>query len=75
MTTKERIHAEIDTLSGEYLDELYAVVQKFVQSKQHPQKQSFMAKLKRIQIDAPQDFAANLDLYVSGEKCAESDFC
>ena len=32
-----------------------------------------MATLRGIQIDAPPDFAANLDLYVSGEKRAEPD--
>jgi hypothetical protein len=32
-----------------------------------------MATLRAIQIDAPPDFAANLDLYVSGEKHVEPD--
>ena len=27
-----------------------------------------MSNLKSIKIDAPEDFAANLDLYLSGEK-------
>ena len=27
-----------------------------------------MSKLKQIKIDAPEDFAVNIDLYVSGEK-------
>ena len=62
MTTKELIHAEIDNLSDEYLDELYRLIKHFAQSKQQAQKPSFMAKLKNIQIDAPEDFAANLDL-------------
>ena len=31
-------------------------------------KPTLMSKLKRIKIDAPEDFAANLDLYLSGEK-------
>ncbi|MEE8302360.1 MAG: hypothetical protein V3S24_07980 [Candidatus Tectomicrobia bacterium] len=73
MTTKELIQAEIETLSEEELDELYAVIKHFAQSKRDAQQQSFMAKLKRIQIDAPEDFAANLDLYVSGEKRVEPD--
>ncbi len=45
----------------------------FLQPKQHGKKQSLMAKLKSIRIDAPEDFATNLELYVSGEKRAESD--
>jgi hypothetical protein len=32
-----------------------------------------MATLRDIKIDAPPDFAANLDQYVSGEKRAEPD--
>jgi hypothetical protein len=32
-----------------------------------------MAALRDIHIDAPPDFAANLDLYVSGEKRVEPD--
>ena len=75
MTTKELIQAEIDTLSDEHLDELYALIKNFVYARRHAKKQSFMAKLKSINIDAPQDFAANLDLYVSGEKRVEADFC
>ena len=74
MTTKELIQAEIATLSDEHLDELYALIKHFVDARRHAQKQSLMAKLKNITIDAPQDFAANLDLYVSGEKRAEADF-
>ena len=74
MTTKELIQTEIETLSDEELDELYTVIKQFTQSKRHAKPQSFMAKLKRIQIEAPEDFAANLDLYVSGERRVEPDF-
>jgi hypothetical protein len=39
----------------------------FLQEK--PAKNSgFLATLSQIQIDGPEDFAANLDLYLSGEK-------
>jgi hypothetical protein len=30
-----------------------------------------MSKLKQIKIDAPEDFAVNIDLYVSGKKGVE----
>lgn len=73
MTKKEQIHAEIDNLSEEYLDELYLLIKKFSQSKQDPKKPSLMSKLKSIKIDAPEDFAANVDLYVSGEQRVEPD--
>lgn len=68
MTTKELINAEIEKLSEDELKKVYGVVKSLSQSKANGQKSSFMARLKRIQIEAPEDFAANLDLYVSGEK-------
>ncbi len=75
MTTKEEIQAEIDSLNEEYLDELYLLIKDFAQSKVHQKKPSFMSKLKQIKINAPEDFAANIDLYLSGEKSVESDIC
>lgn len=71
MTKKELILAEIEEFSEEELDEIYRLIKDFSEAKQRHIKQSFMSKLSRIQIDAPEDFAANLDLYVSGEKDAE----
>jgi len=73
MRTKELIQAEIDRINEEDLDELYSLVKDFTQSKQPSRKQSLMAKLRRIRIDAPDDFSTNFDLYASGEKGAESD--
>jgi hypothetical protein len=55
------------------LDALYALIKQFIQSKRPAKPRSLMATLRGIQIDAPPDFAANLDLYVSGEKRAEPD--
>jgi hypothetical protein len=71
MTTKELIKAEIDNVDDKYLDELYSVIKNFVEAKTAPQESSFMSRLKRIKINAPEDFSANLDLYVSGEKRIE----
>ena len=73
MSTKELIQAELDTLSDEDLDGLYIVIKQFIQSKRHAKPRSLMASLRDIQIEAPPDFAANLDQYVSGEKRAEPD--
>jgi hypothetical protein len=73
MITKELIHAEVDGISDEYLDELYALIKMFVESGKNGKKKSFMSKLKSVKIDAPEDFAANLDLYMSGEKRVEPD--
>lgn len=68
MTTKELIQAEIDKLSEEELKRVYSLVKSLTESKNGEQKSSLMSRLKRIQIEAPEDFAANLDLYLSGEK-------
>lgn len=68
MTTKEMIQTEIDKLSEDELRRLYDVVKGLKQSKAGQSKGSFMSRLKSIQITAPEDFAANLDLYLSGEK-------
>lgn len=71
MTTKELINAEIDKLGEEDLNELYNFVQTLAQSKTRIGKRGLLSKLQEIQIDAPEDFAANLDLYLSGEKSVE----
>jgi hypothetical protein len=72
LSTKELIQAELDTLSDD-LEALYTLIKQFIQSKRPPKPRSLMATLRGIQIDARPDFAANLDLYVSGEKRAEPD--
>jgi hypothetical protein len=73
MSAKALIQAELNTLSDEDLDALYTVIKQFIQSKRHAKPRSLMATLRDIHIDAPPDFAANLDQYVSGEKRAEPD--
>ena len=73
MSTKELIQAELETLSDEDLEALYAVIKHFIQSKRHAKPRSLMATLRGIQIEAPPDFATNLDLYVSGEQRGELD--
>jgi hypothetical protein len=73
MSTKELIQEDLYTLSDEDLEALYALIKRLIQSKRPGKPQSLMATLWGIQIDAPPDFAANLDLYVSGEKRAEPD--
>lgn len=73
MTKKELIKAEIDNLDEEDLDEVYLLIKKFANSKQSGKKQSLMSQLKQIKIDGPEDFAANIDLYLSGEKRIEPD--
>ena len=73
MTTKEMIIAEIDNLNEEELNEIYNLIRSFGGSSATGKKQSLMSSLLEIQIDGPEDFAANLDLYLSGEKREEHD--
>ncbi|HKI31735.1 MAG TPA: hypothetical protein VKA46_07695 [Gemmataceae bacterium] len=73
MTTKERIQAAIDTIGDEDLDELYSVIRNFAATKAAQPTTGIMAKLKGIKIEAPADFAANLDQYASGEKRVEDN--
>jgi hypothetical protein len=73
MTTKERILATIEGVSEENLDELYRLIQTFVASRTAHPKTGIMAKLQSVKIQAPADFAANLDQYLSGEKRVEDN--
>lgn len=68
MATREEIKSEVEKVPEERLDELYSVVRTFSEEKPADGKQSLMAKLRSIQIEGPEDFAANLDLYLNGEK-------
>ncbi|NJL65246.1 MAG: hypothetical protein HC903_29975 [Methylacidiphilales bacterium] len=68
MTAKDKIQAEIARLNEEYLDELYILIKDFAQAKQQLKKPSLMSKLKQIKINAPEDFASNLDSYLAGDK-------
>ncbi len=68
MSTKELIQAEVQAMDESQLNELYPFVKRLAEAKKEA-PQSFMAKLRSIpKIDAPEDFATNLDLYMSGEK-------
>ena len=68
MISKELIKLEIDRVSDEQLEELYSVIKRYSQSPARNGGPSLMAKLKEITIEAPEDFAENIDLYLTGEK-------
>ncbi len=73
MTIKEQIHAEIERMADDSLESLFTLIKSFAPTRAIPAKGSIMAKLKKIRIEAPADFAANLDLYLSGEKRVEEN--
>lgn len=73
MTIKELIDEEIGKIPEEKLEDFYEVVKQFAQGKSTEGKIGALAKLKRVKIQGPVDFAANLDLYLNGEKQLDSD--
>jgi Zn-dependent M16 (insulinase) family peptidase len=75
MTTRELIQAEIERMSEEDLEKLYAMARSLTQSQTTPEKSTLMDGLLEIQIEGPPDFATNLDLYLSGEKREEPNIC
>ncbi|MEK8018970.1 MAG: PIN domain-containing protein [Candidatus Parabeggiatoa sp.] len=62
MITREMIHTEIDSLGEDRLDELYALIMRFIKSKRAAKKPSLMSKRQQIQIDAPEDFSTHFEL-------------
>lgn len=74
MTTKQLIRTEIDKIPEQALDELYQVIRRFAEEKSSTTcTPGALSKLKEIKIRAPRDFAANLDMYTSGEKHLDSE--
>lgn len=68
MVTKELIKSEIEQVPEERLAELYEVVKLYGSPKARNNGTSLLSKLKEISIEGPEDFAANIDLYLTGEK-------
>jgi hypothetical protein len=73
MTTKELLLREIDQLNEDELEALFALVQEFLEHTDSDPGADFLIQLGEIQIDGPEDFAENFDLYLSGEKSLDAD--
>ena len=70
--TKEDIKKEIEKVPNEKLETLYKYVVNLTEVKvKEESKETFMAKMRKIKINAPPDFSRNIDLYLSGEKTIE----
>jgi hypothetical protein len=72
MTTKELLLREIEQLNEEELEALFALVREFLEHKDSNPADDFLVQLGEIQIDGPEDFAENHDLYLSGEKSIDA---
>jgi hypothetical protein len=69
MTTKEKILQELDNLNEEELELFHKLVQQFLQTRREKATQpTLLEQLSHMQIDGPEDFAENIDLYLTGEK-------
>ncbi|MDQ3748669.1 MAG: hypothetical protein M3367_06615 [Acidobacteriota bacterium] len=68
IVTKDKIKEEVEKVPKERLDELYEVVKRFSVPKKRKSKEEFLANLQNIRIDAPPDFASNIDEYLYGGK-------
>lgn len=68
MATREEIKSEVEKAPEQRLDELYRVVKNFSQDEPSGRRDGFLSRLSRIKIEGPEDFAANFDLYLNGEK-------
>ena len=68
MVTREIIKAELDRVPEDRLEEVYEVVKLYSRSATQTSGGSILAKLRTISIEGPEDFAANIDLYLTGKK-------
>jgi hypothetical protein len=71
MTTKERVEAQLSSLDEKEMSLLLIIIEQMAQKGSQPptpRTPGLLSKLKQIKIEAPEDFAANLDAYMSGEK-------
>ncbi len=73
MATREEIKSEVEKVPEQLLDELYRVVKNFSRDEPGGAKDGFLSRLSRIKIEGQEDFAANFDLYLNGEKSYESE--
>lgn len=68
MTSREQITTELNQLSDQELDDLYPIVQEFIERRRKLRKPGIMSQLRQVQIEAPKDFSTNFDSYLNGEK-------
>jgi len=61
MSTKQLIEEEIELMDEEQLREIYQFIQRFSLPKERAAPTGLMGKLKGVHIEAPEDYASNLD--------------
>ena len=73
MTTKEMLHAKIETLDDQSIATVLEFVSQYVNSRAAERSGDLLKMLRKVQIDAPADFSENLDLYMNGERSVSDD--
>lgn len=73
LITIETIKKEVERVPNERLDELYDIVKGFTRPRKRKSKEEFLASMQEISINAPPDFAANIDDYLYGGKDFEAN--
>ena len=72
--TKEQLKQEIDSLNEPEFEQIYPLIQQLIEQCKQQKTASLFDELAAIKLDAPKDFAANFDHYLSGEKDVKKDF-
>lgn len=70
MTIREEIVTKVQNLPESVLPEVYEFVEKIEEKEE---KSGLLRRLQKIKIEAPPDFAENIDLYMNGEKSIEEN--
>jgi hypothetical protein len=60
MVTKQIIQEQLESLTPEELNQVYELVQKLSSAEKPVKKPSLMSKLRKISIDAPEDFSVQV---------------
>jgi uncharacterized protein YjgD (DUF1641 family) len=72
--TREQLKQEIDSLNELDFEQIYPLIQQLIEKCKRQEIASLFDELAEIKLDAPKDFAANFDQYLSGEKDVKKDF-
>ncbi len=66
--TKEQLKQEIDSLNEPDFEQIYPLIHQLIEKCKRQKTVSLFDELAEIKLDAPKDFAANFDQYLSGFK-------
>lgn len=64
MDTRELIQVEMNRMSDEQLDELYAVAKQMISAHQRTSFRSIYDELEDIRIQGPEDLSTNFERYI-----------